>query len=97
MIGVIALLIFHKVGALVMDIEGIKREFGDLLAFFGGMSTQKTLPYATPDEVKTQTAWLIEKIGAGGGYIFSPAHDVPKDVPPENMAAMLEVLKNQQA
>ncbi|HUU26309.1 MAG TPA: uroporphyrinogen decarboxylase family protein [archaeon] len=89
--------VFNPFQPEVMDIEGIKREFGDLLAFFGGMSTQKTLPYATPDEVKTQTAWLIEKIGAGGGYIFSPAHDVPKDVPPENMAAMLEVLKNQQA
>ena len=38
---------------------------------------------------------ILEKIGAGGGYIFSPAHDVPKDVPPENMSAMIEVLKNQ--
>jgi uroporphyrinogen decarboxylase len=79
----------------VMDIEGLKRTYGGRLAFFGGMSTQKTLPYATPDKVKEETRWLLGHIGSGGGYVFSPAHDVPKDVPPENMAAMIEVLKSQ--
>ena len=79
----------------VMDIAAIKQEDGHRLAFFGGMSTQKTLPKATPEEVKEKTRWLIENIGAEGGYVFSPAHDVPKDVPPENMAAMIEVLQSQ--
>jgi uroporphyrinogen decarboxylase len=45
--------------------------------------------------VKEKTRWLIETIGAEGGYVFSPAHDVPKDVPPENMVAMIEVLQSQ--
>ena len=79
----------------VMDIEGIKQRYGDRLAFFGGMSTQQTLPKASPAEVKEQTRWLVETIGAGGGYVFSPAHDVPKDVPVENMLAMVEVLQGQ--
>ncbi|OGF98886.1 MAG: hypothetical protein A3F83_15250 [Candidatus Glassbacteria bacterium RIFCSPLOWO2_12_FULL_58_11] len=79
----------------VMDVLAIKKRYGGRLAFFGGMSTQITLPKAPADEVKRQTAWLIENIGAGGGYVFSPAHDVPKDVPAENIAAMIEVLQSQ--
>ena len=76
-------------------IAAIKKEFGDRLAFFGGMSTQETLPKATPEQVKEKTRWLIETIGQGGGYVFSPAHDVPKDVPAENMVAMVEALQSQ--
>ncbi|MEA2064099.1 MAG: uroporphyrinogen decarboxylase family protein [Gemmatimonadota bacterium] len=79
----------------VMDIAGIKARYSRRMAFFGGMSTQEVLPYETPEQVAGQTEWLIENIGKGGGYVFSPAHDIPGDVPAENMAAMIEVLKNQ--
>ena len=87
--------VFNPFQPEVMDVAAVKARYGDRLSFFGGMSTQKILPYAGAEEVARRTEWLIEHIGAGGGYIFSPAHDVPKDVPPENMAAMIEVLKNQ--
>ena len=87
--------VFNPFQPEVMDIKKIKETLGDRLSFYGGMSTQKTLPQASCDEVKMQTEWLIRNIGAGGGYVFSPAHDVPKDVPVENMMAMIEVLQNQ--
>ena len=87
--------VFNPFQPEVMDIAAIKKEFGGRLAFFGGMSTQQTLPKATAEQVKEKTRWLIETIGESGGYVFSPAHDVPKDVPAENMVAMIEALKNQ--
>jgi len=87
--------VFNPFQPEVMDVAAVKARYGDRLSFFGGMSTQKILPYAGADEVARRTGWLIEHIGRGGGYVFSPAHDVPKDVPVENMAAMIEVLKNQ--
>jgi uroporphyrinogen-III decarboxylase len=34
-------------------------------------------------------------VGKDGGYIASPAHAIPKDAKPENIAAMIEVLKGQ--
>jgi len=34
-------------------------------------------------------------MGRGGGYIASPTHSVPGDVPPENIEAMLDVFENQ--
>jgi len=31
----------------------------------------------------------------GGGYILAPSHALPRDVPPENIDAYLEVARNQ--
>jgi uroporphyrinogen decarboxylase len=59
------------------------------------MSTQRTLPYGTIEEVRSEAKHLIEVVDENGGYIASPAHDIPADARPENIAAMIEVLQNQ--
>jgi uroporphyrinogen decarboxylase len=59
------------------------------------MSTQRTLPYGSVEDARLETERLLEA-GRNGGYIFSPAHAVPKDVGLENMAAFIEVLQNQE-
>jgi len=87
--------VFNPFQPEVYDIYKVKREFGKKLTFFGGMSTQKVLPFGKPKEVKAETLKLIREIGKDGGYIFAPAHATPKDVPLENIAAMLEVLREQ--
>jgi uroporphyrinogen decarboxylase len=79
----------------VMDVEKVKREFGKHLAFFGGISTQKTLPYGKPADVRREVRRRIEVIGKDGGYICAPAHSIPKDVPVENMVALIEELHAQ--
>jgi len=79
----------------VMDVYEIKKKYGKHLAFWGGLSTQKILPYATPEKVKEESKRLINEIGKNGGYIFAPAHAVPKDVPLENLIALLEIVQNQ--
>ena len=87
--------VFNPFQPEAFDVYKIKKEFGDKISFFGGMSTQKTLPFGTPDDVKRETRKLLDGIGRNGGYIFSPAHATPKDVPLQNIEAMLEVLQNQ--
>ncbi len=78
----------------VMDIYQTKQAYRGRLAFWGGISIQRLLPYGTPDEVRTEVADILDRIGAEGGYIAAPSHDIPGDVPPENIAAMLDVLQN---
>ena len=78
----------------VMDVATLMAHYRGRLAFYGGMSTQKTLPYGTVEDVRWETRRLLE-LGRDGGYIFSPAHDVPKDVPLENMLAMIDVAQSQ--
>ncbi|MCX7015507.1 MAG: uroporphyrinogen-III decarboxylase-like protein [Candidatus Sumerlaeota bacterium] len=78
----------------VMDVEALMRRYRGRLAFHGGLSTQKTLPYGTPDDVRAETRRLLA-MGAEGGYIFAPAHAVEGDVPLENMLAFIETVMAQ--
>jgi uroporphyrinogen decarboxylase len=78
----------------VMDVAALMETYRGRLTFHGGLSTQRTLPFGTLEAVRTETQCLL-KLGAQGGYIFAPAHDVEGDVPLENMVAFIELLQNQ--
>jgi uroporphyrinogen decarboxylase len=78
----------------VMDVAELIERYRGRLAFYGGMSTQRTLPYGSVQDVRDETERLLA-LGREGGYVFSPAHDVEGDVPLENMLAFLEVIQNQ--
>jgi uroporphyrinogen decarboxylase len=78
----------------VMDVSALIPQYRRRLAFYGGLSTQKTLPYGNAKDVRRETQHLLE-LGKTGGYIFSPAHDVPKDVPLENILAFLDGVQQQ--
>lgn len=79
----------------VMDVFEMKRLHGDRLSFWGGVSTQKLLPYGTTDDVRREVRRLVAEVGKNGGYICSPAHDIPADARPENILAMIETLNDQ--
>ena len=76
-----------------MDVPAIKRDHGDKLAFWGGISTQQVLPFGTADEVRAEARSFKAMMRQGGGYIFAPAQDIQKDVPLENVLALLEVAR----
>lgn len=78
----------------VMDVFELMAQYRGRLSFHGGMSTQKTLPYGSVDDVVEETRRLLSA-GAGGNYIFAPAHAVEGDVPVENMVAMIDVVQGQ--
>jgi uroporphyrinogen decarboxylase len=90
----IGLNLFNPFQPEVMDVFGELRRRRGSLAFHGGLSIQRTLPFGSAAEVREQTRRLLEA-GREGGYIFAPAHDVPRDVPPENLVAMMEVVRAQ--
>lgn len=79
----------------VMDPFEMKKRYGAQLSFFGGISIQRTLPYATPAQVREEVKRLLNEVGRDGGYIASPSHAIPGDARPENIAAMLEVMQYQ--
>lgn len=87
--------VFNPFQPEVIDVFEAKRRYGGRLCFHGGISTQRTLPYATPDEVRAEVRRLIAEIGRNGGYIAAPAHAIPADAKPENIAAMIDELANQ--
>jgi uroporphyrinogen decarboxylase len=74
-----------------MDIQMLKDNYGDKLSFWGGISTQDTLPYGKPDDVKKEARRVRDLMSKNGGYILAPSQSIQGDVPVENIIALLEV------
>lgn len=73
-----------------MERESLKRDFGDRLVFHGGMDNQYTLAFGSLEEVRQEVLDNLRILGAGGGYILAPCHNIQPVSPPENIVAMYE-------
>jgi len=73
-----------------MEREGLKRDFGDQIVFHGAMDNQYTLAFGTVEEVRQEVVDNLRILGAGGGYILAPCHNIQAVSPPENIVAMYE-------
>lgn len=79
-----------QVSAKNMNPLKLKKEFGKYLCFWGGIDTQKILPYGSPGAVEEEVRKRIIEFSSGGGYILSSVHNIQVDVPPENVIAMFK-------
>jgi uroporphyrinogen decarboxylase len=83
-----------QVAAARMDSRELKREFGSVLTFWGGgVDTQYVLPRGTPQQVRDEVRRRIDDLAPGGGFVFSTVHNIQADVPPENIMAMRETVR----
>ena len=77
-----------------MDPRGLKEKYGDEITFWGGgVDTQRTLPFGTPDEVRTEVRERLEIFGRNGGFVLNPIHNIQAGTPPENVLAMFEAVR----
>jgi hypothetical protein len=77
-----------------MDPQTLKTRFGAQITFWGGgVDTQKTLPFGTPDEVRREVRQRIEIFGQGGGFVFNTVHNVQARTPAANLVAMYEAIR----
>jgi uroporphyrinogen decarboxylase-like protein len=82
-----------QVSASGMDPVDLKQRFGDRLVFWGGgIDTQHTLPFGTPEQVRRQVRDRIRAFSPGGGFVFNPVHNVQPGTPVENLIAMFDAV-----
>lgn len=79
-----------QVSAKGMEPAVLKQKFGGRITFWGGIDTHHILPQGSPQEVREEVKRMIGLMGKGGGYVLAAIHNIQADVPPENVAAMLE-------
>jgi uroporphyrinogen-III decarboxylase len=76
-----------------MDARKLKEEFGrDIVFWGGGVDTQKTLAFGTPEEVRAEVLERCEIFGRDGGFVFNAIHNIQANVPIANIVAMFGAL-----
>jgi uroporphyrinogen decarboxylase len=87
----IGLTALNPVQPEVLDHNWLAATFGDKLAYYGGISTQTTLPFGTPAEVMDAVAGCVQRLAPGGtGLLLAPSHRMMTDIPLDNVFAMME-------
>lgn len=72
------------------DTVALKRDYGDKIAFWGGIDTTRVLPFGTSQDVYREVQHRIADLAPGGGYVLNAVHNIRPEVPAENICAMYD-------
>ena len=77
-----------------MDAAGLKRDFGrDIVLWGGGCDTQMILPQGNPEQVRRHVRGQVKILAPGGGFVFQQVHNILAHIPPENIVAMFDAVR----
>jgi len=83
-----------QVAAKGMDPAYLKKTYGkDLVFWGGGVDTQKTLPYSTPEQVREEVLRFCDIFAKDGGFVFNTVHNIQANVPVQNIVAMVDAIR----
>ena len=83
-----------QVSARGMDPEFLKERYGEKLVFWGGgVDTQHTLPFGSPEDVAREVREHVRTFGRGGGFVFNAVHNIQANVSVENLLAMFRAFE----
>ena len=77
-----------------MEVERLKKDFGKDLTFWGGgCDTRDILPNGTPQQIKDHVRRNLDVMFKDGGFVFQQVHNIVSNVPPQNIVAMFEAVR----
>jgi len=83
-----------QISAAGMNPDFLKKNYGDKFVFWGGgVDTQKTLPFGTPENVKEEVEDNMRIFGKNGGFVFNTVHNIQATVPVDNLITMFKTVR----
>lgn len=79
----------------IYELERFKKEFGNYLTVYGGISTQGILSKGRPPEIRKEMDRIMRVLGENGGYVLAPTHQITTDIPLDNILTFIEMAKEQ--
>jgi len=82
-----------QTSATGMQPQVLKALFGEQIVFWGGgVDTQHTLPFGTPEQVQAEVQERIRVFGEGGGFVFNSIHNIQARIPVENLLMLFNAV-----
>ncbi len=76
-----------------VNLTKAKKEIGDRITLMGNIDTNSVLQLGSAKDVEKACRKAIEAAAPGGGFILSGGCEIPRDMPAENMQAMLRAVQ----
>ncbi len=76
------------------DMEAVSRALGGRCGYSGNLDPIEVLMRGTPAQVAAEATRLVRTCFPCGGYVFNTGEMNPRDVPPENMKAMIAAARD---
>jgi hypothetical protein len=67
---------------------------GETPLLMGGLSVTRTLPYGSEQDLRDEVDWCVDYSGGGQGFLLFTSNVTGVEVPPRNIVAAYEYLRN---
>jgi uroporphyrinogen decarboxylase len=85
--------ILHPLQPECLDFAGVYRQYGQRIALCATLSSQRTLPFGTPDDVRREVRKLADATGGQRRCILMPSNVIQPETPWENIVAMADEIQ----
>jgi MtaA/CmuA family methyltransferase len=75
------------------DMAAVRDTLGGKICYSGNLDPIEVLMRGTPEQVARDAERIVETCRPGGGYLFCTGEMNPRDVPAENMRAMVQAVR----
>ena len=82
--------ILHPLQPECLDFAAMHREYGKRIALCATISSQRTLPFGAPDDVRREVRRLAAAVGDERRCILTPSNVIQPETPWENVVAFAE-------
>lgn len=87
----IGLDVIHPIQTYTMDEREIAQKYGNKICIWAGFDVQQTIPYGTPEQVRTEVRRLIDTYyRPDGRFILTSGNALTADTPYDSLQALLD-------